>query len=408
VSALVVAADELAGELRELRHALHRHPELGLDLPTTQGVVADALSGLDVEIETGRACTSLTAVIRGGACATSDAERPVVLLRADMDALPVHEATGEDFESVVPGQMHACGHDLHTAMLVGGARMLASRQAELPGDVVLMFQPGEELYDGAAVMIEEGVLDAAGRRPDAAWALHVQSAAIPPLGIFGSLPGPMMSACSELHVTVHGAGGHASAPHLANDPIPAACEMVVGLQTVLSRSISALRPVVVTVGEIHAGTKPSVISPEARFGATVRCFDEAVAKDIERELTRYCRAVAEAHGLTATVEFVDQYPVTVNDGDAVRQAEAVVADLFPDRWLSMAEPFTGSEDFSRVLQAVPGAMIFLGACPPEVDPVTAPNNHSPYARFSDEALAPGAAMYAALAIASLRRAQVGA
>jgi amidohydrolase len=403
---LATAAGELAGELRDVRHALHRHPELGLDLPTTQGVVTDALSGLDMEIERGRGCTSVTAVIRGEAATRRDAERPVVLLRADMDALPVQEATGEDFASVLPGRMHACGHDLHTSMLVGAARILASQRAELPGDVVLMFQPGEELHDGAAVMIAEGVLDAAGRRPDAAWALHVQSAAIPPPGVFGSLPGPMMSACSELHVTVHGAGGHASAPHLAHDPVPATCEMVLGLQTVLSRSISGLRPVVVTVGEIHAGTKPSVISPEARFGATVRCFDAAVARDIERVLTRYCRAVAEAHGLTATVEFVDQYPVTVNDEGAVRQAKAVVDEMFRDRWLAMTEPFTGSEDFSRVLEAVPGAMLFLGACPPDLDPVLAPNNHSPYARFSDDALAPGAAVYAALAIESLRHAEV--
>ncbi len=268
--------------------------------------------------------------------------------------------------------------------------------------MVLMFQPGEELYAGAALMIAEGVLDAAGRRPDAAWALHVQSAGTPAPGDFGSISGAMMAACSELQVTVHGAGGHASAPHQALDPIPAACEMVLGMQTVLSRSISPLKPLVVTVGEIHAGTKASVIPDQAQFSATVRCFDEAVLRDIEREATRYCRAVAEGHGLSVTTRFIDQYPATINDPAAVDHAETVVRELFRDRWLRMTEPFTGSEDFSRVLQAVPGAMLFLGACPPDVDPEAAPNNHSPFARFSDEALAPGAAVYAALAVSSLR------
>ncbi len=224
----------LSSDLVALRHTLHQRPEVGLDLPTTQATVLEALSGLDLEVSTGTGTTSVTAVLRGGAATAADGERPVVLLRGDMDALPVTEAVDIDYRSLNVGQMHACGHDLHTTMLVGAARALTARKDELPGDVVFMFQPGEEGFDGAGVMIAEGVLDAAGRRPDAAWALHVMSG-LAPRGLVAGRGGPMMAASNELHVTVHGAGGHGSAPHRSKDPIPAAAEMVTGLQTAALR-----------------------------------------------------------------------------------------------------------------------------------------------------------------------------
>jgi amidohydrolase len=203
-------AAKLAGEIAELRHAIHREPEIGLDLPKTQAKVLAALDGLPLEISTGRALSSVTAVLRGRGARRG----PVVLLRGDMDALPVTEETGLPYASAVPGAMHACGHDLHTAMLAGAARLLSARQADLPGTVIFMFQPGEEGHAGARHMIDEGVLDAAGRRPAAAYALHVTSNKLP-CGMFSTRPGPMLAAADQITVTVHGRGGHASQPHRA-------------------------------------------------------------------------------------------------------------------------------------------------------------------------------------------------
>jgi len=387
-------------DLADLRHDLHRHPELGLDLPRTQGRVLEALSGLDLEVDTGSACSSVTAVLRGGAATTADDDRPTVLLRGDMDALPVHEEIASPFRSIVAGHMHACGHDQHMAMVVGAARQLHARRDDLPGDVVFMFQPGEEGYDGAEVMIDEGVLDAAGHRADAAWALHVMSGR-EPRGIVTGRPGPMLAASNELWVTVRGRGGHGSAPERARDPIPAAAEMVTGLQVVLSRVTSPFDPAVLTVGQFHAGSQPNIIPDQARFGATIRCLDPDVLDVIEHEVVQYCHGVAAANGVTADVTFDRQYPVTVNDAAAVARAEQVVRrTLGPERWHRMPHPSSGSEDFSRVLEAVPGAMLFLGACTRE-DPRLAPDNHSSLAAFDDRVLGDGATLLADLAVASL-------
>src|SRR5690606_33566020 len=216
------AAAAIQDDLVRLRRSLHREPELGLELPLTQAKVLGALRGLPVEVATGTALSSVTAVLRGGR------PGPAVLLRGDMDALPVHEETGLEYASRFPGRMHACGHDLHTAVLVGAVRLLAERRAELPGDVVFMFQPGEEDGGGARLMIDEGVLDAAGARPAAAYALHVGSAGRRG-GVFACRGGTAMASADRLSVEVHGRGGHGSAPHTALDPVPAACEMVTAL-----------------------------------------------------------------------------------------------------------------------------------------------------------------------------------
>src|SRR5215475_14791267 len=267
-------AEAMAPELAGLRRAIHREPEIGLDLPGTQRKVLAALDGLPLEISLGTALSSVTAVLRGGRAAApgGDAQGgPVVLLRGDMDALPVTERTGLDYASQTEGVMHACGHDLHTAMQAGAARLLAARQRELPGTVVFMFQPGEEGHAGARHMIAEGVLDAAGQRPAAAYALHVASADWP-AGVISTRPGPMLAAAEVLAVTVHGHGGHGSEPHHAADPIPAACEMVTALQTLVTRRFDVFDPVVITVGSFHAGTTDNVIPDDATFLATVRSF----------------------------------------------------------------------------------------------------------------------------------------
>jgi hippurate hydrolase len=400
-------AAAIAGELAHLRRAIHAEPEIGLNLPLTQEKIVAALDGLPLEITLGSALSSVTAVLRGGA--TGDGERgtggggPVVLLRADMDALPVTERTGLEFASRNGGTMHACGHDLHSAMLVGAARLLSERRADLPGSVVFMFQPGEEGHGGARFMIEEGVLDAAGERAAAAYALHVASAELRG-GVFSTREGPMMAAAEALDIVVHGRGGHGSQPHHAADPIPAACEIVTALQVLVTRTFDIFDPVVITVGSFHAGTASNVIPDEARLEVTIRSFSPASRALAREAVLRLVRDIAAAHGLTATAEFEDSYPVTVNDQREARFAAQVVADLLgDDRFLPQPNPMPGSEDFSYVLEQVPGAFIMLGACPPLVDPDTAPLNHSAFAVFDDTVLADGAALFTELAIRRLNR-----
>ena len=391
-------AAELAGEIAELRHAIHREPEIGLDLPKTQAKVLGALDGLPLEISTGQALSSVTAVLRGG---RRSGAGPVVLLRGDMDALPVTEETGLPYASAVPGAMHACGHDLHTAMLAGAAKLLSARQADLPGTVIFMFQPGEEGYAGARHMISEGVLDAAGQRPVAAYALHVTSNKLP-CGMFSTRPGPMLAAADQITVTVHGRGGHASQPHRAADPIPAACEMVLALQTMVTRKFDVFDPVVITVGSFHAGTTDNVIPDQARFLATARSYSAASRSVLADLVPRLIRDIATAHGLTADAEYATEYPVTINDAAEAAFATATIADAFgPDRGEVAEFPITGAEDFSFVLDEVPGAFVFLGACPPDRDPESAPTNHSALALFDDAALAEGTALYAELALRRL-------
>jgi len=390
-------AERIAGELAELRHAIHREPEIGLDLPKTQRKVLDVLDGLPLEISTGRALSSVTAVLRGGR------PGPVVLLRGDMDALPVTEETRLPYASAVPGVMHACGHDLHTAMLAGAARLLCARQPDLPGTVIFMFQPGEEGSAGARHMIEEGVLDAAGERPVAAYALHVSSNKLP-CGVFSTRPGPMLAAADQITVTVHGRGGHASQPHLAADPIPAACEMVLALQALVTRKFDVFDPVVITVGSFQAGTTDNVIPDQARFLATARSYSASSRTALADLVPRLIRDIAGAHGLTADAEYAAEYPVTVNDADEAAFAVQTIADAFgPGRGATAKNPITGAEDFSFVLDEVPGAFVMLGACPPDRDPEAAPTNHSALAIFDDAALPEGTALYAELALRRLAR-----
>jgi len=388
-------AAEIQDELVALRRDLHQIPEMGLRLPLTQQRVLAALEPLPLEVSTGRELSSVTAVLRGGR------PGPVVLLRGDMDALPITESSGVAFTSRHPGVMHACGHDLHTAGLVGAARLLAARRADLAGDVVFMFQPGEEGHDGAAHMIEEGVLTAAGRPVEAAYGLHVLSSQLD-RGVFSSRPGPLMAGSAGLFVRVVGAGGHGSRPHTTLDPIPVACEMVTALQTMVTRRFDTFEPVVLTVGTFQAGTRRNVIPDEATFEATVRTFDAAVSAELGSHAVRLCEQIAAAHGLRAEARYEAEYPVTVNDPGEHEFAAATVRDMFgEERFADLRHPMTGSEDFSRVLGRVPGAFLFLGASTSD-DPATAPGNHSPRATYDDAVLADGAALLAELAVGRLR------
>ncbi|MGP5394887.1 M20 metallopeptidase family protein [Arthrobacter rhombi] len=390
---------ELSEELIDFRRELHRIPEIGLELPSTQRAILDRISGLPgMEVSTGSRQSSITAVLRGAAPVPPGTRRPVVLLRGDMDALPVVEELEHEFVSATEGVMHACGHDLHVAALYGALRHLQEHRGSLVADVVFMFQPGEEAYDGARYMVEDGVLDAAGQRVDAAFGLHVFSANMDN-GIFYCRPNTLMAGCEEYFVTVKGSGGHGSMPYLAQDPVPVACEMVLGLQTLVTRGFNVFDPLVATVGRIQAGTAGNIIPDTAEFDLSLRIFSPHNRDKILSDVERLMEGIAAAHGMEVRLVRAPDYPVTVNDPDEYAYAKQVVKDLLgPDSYRDLADPLPGSEDFSHVLQEVPGAYLLLGATMPGLDPATAAMNHSPRADFDDSVLPHAAQVLAELAL----------
>ncbi|MGW0519923.1 M20 metallopeptidase family protein [Crossiella sp. NPDC003009] len=388
-------ARELQPRTVALRRRIHRHPEQGLRLPSTQAAVLAELADLPLSTHTGESTTSVVGVLEGGKPGRT------VLLRADMDALPLTEDTGLEFASQTPGTMHACGHDTHVAMLASAARLLSARRAELAGQVVFMFQPGEEGHHGAKYMLDEGLLEVTGSRPERALAIHITSTL--DSGMFQSRPGPIMASSDILNVTVTGRGGHASAPHDALDPIPAAAAMVGALQTMITRKVSVFDPAVVTVAHIKAGTTSNIIPEVAHLQGTIRALSEPTRKLVHEEVRRVCEHVAAAHGCTAEVEVVLGYGVTVNDevvGPGVVDLAAAV--LGPAHAAPMLDPLMGAEDWSYVLNEVPGAMAFLGACPPGTPVADAAPNHSNRVIFDEAAMAHGVAMYAGFALDALR------
>jgi len=387
-------ARALLPDLVDLRRRLHAEPETGLILPRTQSAIVTALDGLGLEVSLGEKCTSVVAVLRGGR------PGPSVLLRADMDALAVVEETGLPFASAT-GAMHACGHDLHVAALVGAARLLAARQAELAGSVVFMFQPGEEAGGGAPLMIEEGVLDAAGPRVEAAYGIHVMPGE---RGVFSTRPGPLMAGANVLRASVTGRGGHGSRPHQAVDPVPVLAEVVLALQSYVTRRFDVFDPVVLTVTKLAAGDVLNVIPDAASLAATVRTLSDRSVERLAADVPRLIAGIAGAHRCTAEVEFEPVYPVTVNDDSIAERALAVLAETFgPDRVERAPQPMMASEDFSFVLREVPGAFVFLGTTPPGTAPDRVEMNHSPRAVFDDAVLGDQAAALAALALGHVGR-----
>ncbi|WP_329181660.1 M20 metallopeptidase family protein [Streptomyces sp. NBC_01477] len=377
-------------ELDRLRHDVHDHPETGLHLPRTQQAVLGALDGLGLELRTGTALTSVVGVVSGAR------PGPTVLLRADLDALPFPD-----------GPRHACGHDQHAAMLVGAAHLLAARRDRFAGDVLLMFQPGEEGHDGARLMLEEGLLDTTGSRPVAAYALH--SSASAPAGQFSNTAGPALAANGTLTVTFHGAGGHGAWPHRARDPIPAVAELVTALSAVPARRFDPFDPVVLTVGSVHAGTRPNIVPAQARIEATLRALSDDTLARLAAVAERIAHGIGAAHDLEVRAEYTAGYPATVNDGAEADLVGAAVADLFgAERFLRGGRPALVSDDIGRVLAEIPGVMTGLGACPPGRDPATAPGNHAPDAAFDDSVLPDGAALLAEVALRRLAAADPAA
>jgi amidohydrolase len=390
------AKEQLAPAV-ELRRTLHRWPEVGNELPVTREQVLGALEGLPLDITTHETTSGIAALLTGAR------PGPTILLRGDMDALPMPEATGLDFSSKVDGAMHACGHDTHTAMLVGAARLLAERRDELTGRVLFMFQPGEEGHHGARFMLDEGLLDVpplADGTPSpvtGAFAIHITSTL--PSGWMGSRGGPLLASADKLLVTVTGKGGHASEPYRALDPIPVACEIVQALQTMVTRSIDVFDPSVVTVGRITAGTTNNVIPETAEIEGTIRAVSESTRSLVHDGIRRVVDGVAAAHGCAVDFQIEPGYPVTVNDAGFAETSLGIAEQVVgADRVIRQPHPIMGAEDWSYVLQRVPGAMVFLGGTHPDRDASKAPPNHSNRVVFDEAAMVNGIATYAAVAL----------
>lgn len=386
---LLEQARGLSDSIVALRRAIHAEPELGLHTPKTRDKVRAALAHLPLTWREGSSTTGLVATLKGGA---GPGRR--VLLRGDMDALPMTEETGLDFSSTIPGAMHACGHDTHTAMLAGAAELLCARADDLAGEVQFMFQPGEEGFHGARFMLDDGLIDPL---PDAAFALHIMPNS--PHGLVAGRAGPLLASADQFDIVVHGRGGHASMPHDALDPVPVACEIVTALQTVVTRKFPVSDPVVATVAKIEAGTAHNVIADRVAMRGTLRTLSATNRARIHEALKLVAMNIAAAHGMTAEVAITPGFPVTVCDGRAVDLGERVVRDLTGEHGFHRLDaPIMGAEDFSYVLEKVPGAMFFLGVAHEGVDWRSCCSIHSTRMMVDETVLPLGTAVLAGCAV----------
>ncbi len=387
----IEAGRELLPEMIALRRAIHAEPELGLRTPATTAKAKAALAGLPLEFFDGPSTTGFVARLAG------PANGRTVLLRGDMDALPLREDTGLPFASRNDGKMHACGHDTHVAMLAGAAKVLCANRDRLAGSVLFMFQPGEEGHHGARFMLEDGLIDPL---PDAAFALHVWPNL--PSGVFASRAGPLLAAADRILITVTGRGGHASQPQFAVDPIPVACEIVMALQSLVTRRIPVDDPVVITIARISSGTTNNVIPEIAELEGTIRSLSDSSRALAHEGVRRIAGNIAAAHNASSSVNIIPGYPVTVCDERAVRLAQETARHLFGEAsWKTLSAPKMGAEDFSYILQKVPGAMLNLGATPDGADHQTCCGLHSNRMILDESVMARGAAMHCALAEAFL-------
>ena len=383
---LLQDARGIADRITALRRAIHAEPELGLETPKTLGKVKAELADLPLEWREGASCTGAVAVLNSGKAGRC------VLLRGDMDALPMEEHTGLPFASTVSGRMHACGHDTHTAMLAGSARILAARADSLPGEVRFMFQPGEEGYHGARFMIDDGLLDPL---PDAAFALHIMPNA--PHGMIGTRAGTLLASADMLEIVVEGRGGHASMPHDTRDPVPVACEIVMALQAMVTRRFNATEAVVVTVTQIDAGSAHNVIPDRATLKGTIRTLTPERRSDVWSAIRQLAENIAQAHECDADVTITQGFPPTVNDARAAALAEAVATSLPHGEFMTLPAPIMGAEDFSYVLEKVPGMMAFLGVAESGADWAHCCAIHSSHMMIDETVLPRGTAFLAGCA-----------
>ena len=381
---VTVPADDVRARVVELRREIHRHPELGFEETQTQALIERELDALGIEHRR-VAKTGVVGVIRGG--------KPgrVVALRADMDALPVTEKSGEPFASEVPGKMHACGHDAHTAMLLGAARVLQSMRNDLRGSVVLLFQPAEEGPGGAQPMIEQGALD--DPKVEAAAMLHVDVRLAP--GEIGITPGPVNASADEIYITVHGRGGHGAYPHMAGDTIPASAAMILALQNIAARETDPLKSVVVTIGTISGGYRNNVIADEVKMSGTFRAHDPQIRNELEGRAKRILHGVASAYGVTAKLDMVYGYPPVVNHVELAENF-ARYMKAQPNVRVERPAPTMGAEDFAYFAHKVPSVQIRLGVRSEEAGSTY--SGHSPQFRIDESALPTGVQTLVAFAV----------
>ena len=383
-------AQELFPYTQMLRRDFHMHPELGFQEVRTAGIVANELRDLGLEVHTGIAETGVVALVKG------QHPGPVLLVRFDMDALPVQEETGAEYASQTPGIMHACGHDGHTAIGLTVARILNAHRNQIHGTVKLVFQPAEEGIGGAKRMVEEGVLE--NPRPDSTLALHLWN--VKPLGWLGIAPGPLMAASETFSITITGKGGHGASPHTTADPLYAAAQIVTALQSIVSRNVPPLETAVVSVTSIHSGTTFNVIPQTAELQGTIRTFNPEIRKKVLSRFREIATGVADALNCTAEVQIEDVTPAVINDPEITHRVQQVAQQLFPDAKIDTDARTMGSEDMAFMMEDIPGCYFFIGSANSARGLDAA--HHHPRFDFDESALSAGAALMSAVVLDLLK------
>ncbi|GAC1521136.1 MAG: amidohydrolase [Vulcanimicrobiaceae bacterium] len=381
---------DLIADVIALRRDLHAHPELGFEEVRTAGIVAARLRALGFDVHERIGVTGVVGVMRGAR------RGKTIMLRADMDALPLAEEATHAYASVEAGKMHACGHDGHVAMLLGAARIIAERRTELAGTIVLCFQPAEEGRGGAKAMVDEGVLERFG--VERAYGLHLFSQL--PTGVLGFREGPFYASSDSIEIRIDGTGGHGAAPHLAVDPILVAAEFVASVQKLVSRQIDPMEPAVVTIGSIHGGTTHNVIPSSVSMLGTVRAFDHGVRERMAERIERVLRGVCDASGATYAFDYLWRYPVTSNDVAQTQYVRTLAEATFGNTRVVTSEKHMGAEDFSFFAQRVPACYFVLGSAG---GPTTRFSHHHGKFDIDEAALATGVRVMATLALDAPQR-----
>jgi amidohydrolase len=385
LTGLAAIPADVATDVVAVRRDLHRHPELGFKEPRTAALVAARLRALGYDVTEGIGRTGVAGVLRG--------TRPgkTVMLRADMDALPIEEENDVPYASHTAGTMHACGHDGHVAMLLGAAALIARRRDDVAGTIVLCFQPAEEGHGGAKAMLDDGLFERFGI--ERAYGLHLASAL--PTGIVGLREGPFYASSDSIEITIEGAGGHGASPHLSVDPVYVAGAFIVAVQQIVSRNVDPLQPAVVTIGAVHAGTTHNVIPSRATLLGTVRAFDADVRAAMAGRIERVLRGVCESSGATYRFDYLWRYPVTSNDAEQTRYVRALAERELGATRVLEAPKLMGAEDFAFFAERVPACFFTVGS---NGGPASAfPHHHAKF-DIDERALETGVRMMTALAL----------